>query len=88
MNLLKACAVTALLLTSTAGALADDPTGVLMQERGQQPRYPGRLPRYTEGGPCYQGMHQQAFPNSSGYRCVRNDIRLAPRPGFFTARSA
>jgi hypothetical protein len=74
-GILKASAVFALLLASSTGSYADDPTGVLLQERGQQPTYPGRLPRYTEGGPCYKGMHQQAFPNAQGYRCYRNDIR-------------
>jgi hypothetical protein len=76
-NLLAACVAALLLLVApTAGAFADDPTGVLMQERGQQPKYPGRrLPAFTDGGPCYQGMHQQAFPNTQGYRCYRDNLR-------------
>jgi hypothetical protein len=74
-GILKAGAVLALLMASSAGSYADDPTGILLQERGQQPTYPGRLPRFTDGGPCYKGMHQQAFPNAQGYRCYRNDVR-------------
>lgn len=71
----RAGAVAALLLASSAASYADDPTGILLQERGQQPRYPGPLPEFTDGGPCYQGMHQQAFPNAQGYRCYRDDVR-------------
>jgi hypothetical protein len=67
----KVCAVAALLLVS-GSAFADDPTGVLLQEQGYQPTYPGPLPEFTDGGPCYRGMHQQSFPNSQGYRCVRD----------------
>jgi hypothetical protein len=74
-EILKAGAVLALLLASSASSYADDPTGILLQERGQQPTYPGRLPRFSDGGPCYKGMHQQAFPNAQGYRCYRNDVR-------------
>jgi hypothetical protein len=70
---IKAGAILALLLASGAGAYADDPTGVLLQERGQQPKYPGPLPEFTDSGPCYQGMHQQAFPNIQGYRCYRDN---------------
>lgn len=69
---LKVSAVLALLLASGAGAYADDPTGVLLQERGLAPKYPGPVPPYTEGGMCYQGMHSEPFPNVDGYRCVRN----------------
>jgi hypothetical protein len=71
-GILKTGAVLALLLASSVSSYADDPTGILMQERGQQPKYPGRLPEFTDGGPCYQGMHQEAFPNVQGYRCYRN----------------
>jgi hypothetical protein len=74
-RILKAGAVLGFMIASIGGSYADDPTGLLLQWRGQQPTYPGRLPRYSEGGPCYKGMHQQAFPNSQGYRCVRNDVR-------------
>jgi hypothetical protein len=71
---LKAGAVLALLLASNSSSLADDPIGVLEEESGQQPKYPGPgpLPEYTDIGPCYRGMHQQAFPNTQGYRCYRN----------------
>ncbi len=71
-NILKTGAVLGLLLASGAGAYADDPTGVLLQERGYAPSYPGPLPAYTEGGICYQGMHSTPFPNMEGFRCVRN----------------
>jgi hypothetical protein len=64
-------AVFALMLASGA-AYADDPTGVLLQQRGDAPIYPGPLPEFTEGGVCYQGMHAEAFPNLNGYRCVRD----------------
>jgi hypothetical protein len=67
----KACLVAAMLVLPGI-AFADDPTGVLLQERGEQPTYPGPLPEFTDGGPCYRGMHQQAFPSSQGYRCVRD----------------
>jgi hypothetical protein len=68
--------VLALLLTSGAVAYADDPTGVLLQERGQAPVYPGPgpVPEFTEGGVCFQGMHSIPFPNLNGYRCVRNSL--------------
>jgi hypothetical protein len=69
-GILKAGAVVALLLTS-AGAFADDPTAVLERQRGYVPRYPGRLPAFSDGGPCYRGMQTEAFPNRQGYRCVR-----------------
>lgn len=71
-GLLKAGAVLTLLLASSAGSYADDPTGLLLQERGEAPRYPGRLPAFTEGGVCFQGMHMEPFPNQAGYRCIRN----------------
>ncbi len=63
-----------LLAASGAVAYADDPTGVLLQERGIAPVYPGPgpLPEFTEGGVCFQGMHTIPFPNLNGYRCVRN----------------
>jgi hypothetical protein len=71
-GILKAGAVFALLLTS-ANAFADDPTGVLERERGYAPRYPGKLPAYSDSGPCYRGMQQESFPNQQGYRCVRKN---------------
>ena len=70
-TIMKAGAVLALLLASGA-AYADDPTSLLLQERGQLPPYPGPLPEYTYSGPCYQGMHSESFPNLQGFRCVRN----------------
>jgi hypothetical protein len=68
---MKAGAVVALLLASV-GAYADDPTSLLLQQRGQLPRYPGYLPRVSDVGPCYRGTHSVAFPNRQGFRCVRN----------------
>jgi hypothetical protein len=69
---LMAGAVLAGLFASSTVALADDPTGILLQLRGMAPQYPGPgpLPAFTEGGPCYQGMHSVARFN--GYRCVRD----------------
>jgi hypothetical protein len=40
-GLLKTGAVLTLLFASSAGAYADDPTGLLLQQRGEAPRYPG-----------------------------------------------
>jgi hypothetical protein len=62
------------MLAVPTSAYADDPTGVLLQERGEAPVYPGPgpLPEFTEGGVCFQGMHSEPFPNLSGYRCIRN----------------
>jgi hypothetical protein len=68
---LKVGAVMAFLLAS-GGAYADDPTGLLLQQRGELPRYPGRLPEYTYVGPCYQGQHSESYPNLQGFRCARN----------------
>ena len=67
---LKCGAVLALLIASGA-AYADDPTGVLEQERGLLPRAHGHSARYSDAGPCQAGMRQEAFPNGQGYRCVR-----------------
>jgi hypothetical protein len=71
-GVLKAGVTLAWLLACSAGAWADDPTGVLLQLRGMAPRYPGPgpLPAFTEGGVCYQGMH--SVPQFNGYRCVRD----------------
>ena len=73
IRVLKLGAALALLLAPAGGAYADDPTGVLLQQRGLAPRYPGPgpLPAIIEGGPCYQGMHAQ--PRFNGYRCVRDE---------------
>jgi hypothetical protein len=69
---LQCGAVLGLLLAGGAGAAyADDPTGVLEQERGTLPRSNGPLPRFSDSGPCQAGMQQEAFPNSQGYRCIR-----------------
>jgi len=69
-QILKCGAVLALLLASS-GAYADDPTGVLEQQRGTLPAAHGHLPRFSDAGPCQRGMQQQSFPNGQGYRCVR-----------------
>ena len=71
-SILRMGAALALLLAPAVVAYADDPTGLLLRERGDAPRYPGPLPAFTEGGVCYQGMHTQSFNNMSGYRCVRD----------------
>jgi hypothetical protein len=69
--IMRAGAVAALLLAS-GGAYADDPTSVLLQDRGESPVYPGPLPEYTYSGICYQGMHSEPYPNTQGFRCARN----------------
>jgi hypothetical protein len=71
---LRVGAILALLMASVAGAYADDPTGVLLQERGLAPIYPGPgpLPAFIDAGPCFQGMHSVSFPTPQGYRCVRD----------------
>jgi hypothetical protein len=77
-NMMKFGAVLAFLLTS-AGAYADDPTGVLQQERqANQPMAhkhhkamkSGRA-AFSDSGPCQRGMQSEPFPNAQGYRCVR-----------------
>jgi len=70
-SLVKAGAVAAFLLVS-GGAYADDPTSVLLRDRGQLPAYPGPVPEYTYSGICYQGMHSEPWPNMQGFRCARN----------------
>jgi hypothetical protein len=69
-QMLKCGAVLGLLLAS-AGAYADDPTGVLEQQRGTLPRAHGHSPKFSDSGPCQRGMQQESFPNAQGYRCVR-----------------
>jgi hypothetical protein len=66
---LRVGAVLTLLLAS-ASAYADDPTGVLLQERGQAPKYPGPLPEFIDGGTCPEGMQSESFPNQQGFRCI------------------
>ena len=68
---LKCSAILGLLLGSGALAYADDPTGLLLQQRGQLPRSDSALPKFSDVGPCHRGMQQVAFPNGQGYRCVR-----------------
>ncbi len=70
-HVLKFGAVLALLLAS-GSAFADDPTGVLLQERGLAPKYVGPLPAFLDHGPCPQGMQSVAFPNAQQYRCIRD----------------
>jgi hypothetical protein len=73
-QLLKCGAVLALLFAS-AGAYADDPTGVLLSEqRANQvltPKQRAELPAFSDVGPCQPGMQSEAFPNQQGYRCIR-----------------
>jgi hypothetical protein len=72
VRVLEFSAALALMVALAAGAHADDPTSVLLQQRGLPPVYPGSgpLPAFTEGGPCYRGMHAQ--PRFNGFRCVRD----------------
>jgi len=68
---LKCSAILGLLLGSGIVAYADDPTGVLLQERGAAPRAHGPLPEFSDVGPCQAGMQQESFPNAQGFRCIR-----------------
>jgi hypothetical protein len=70
-RILKACAVAALMTTSAA-AYADDPTAVLLRERGEIPTYapPGVQLGASYVGPCAPGTESYPFPNGQGYRCV------------------
>ena len=68
---LQCGAILGMLLGSGVVSYADDPTGLLLQQRGQLPRSHGPLPRFSDNGPCQRGMQQEAFPNHQGYRCVR-----------------
>jgi hypothetical protein len=69
--ILKAVAIASLLLASSA-ALADDPTGVLLQERGEAPTYAphGQAPAFSDVGPCQPGTQSESFPNGQGFRCI------------------
>jgi hypothetical protein len=70
---LKYGAVLALLFASGA-AYADDPTGVILQERraAQTPDAPkGQQPAFSDSGPCQAGMQSEAFPNAQGFRCIQ-----------------
>jgi hypothetical protein len=67
---LKLGAVLALLLASGA-AYADDPTGVLLRERGLTPQSNGPVAEFSDFGPCAAGTESYPFPNGQGYRCVR-----------------
>jgi hypothetical protein len=65
---LKFGAIVALIVSSSA-ALADDPTGILLQQRGHH-RAPGSSHTFSDVGPCGAGTQSQAFPNAQGFRCV------------------
>ena len=64
-------AIAASLACGSTVAFADDPTGVLLQERHQLPPSNGPVPAFSDWGPCQAGQTQMAFPNAQGYRCVR-----------------
>jgi hypothetical protein len=66
------CLAVVAMLAVPASAYADDPTGAMLQERGEAPVYPGPLPAFTKSGVCFRGMHSEPFPNLNGYRCIRN----------------
>jgi hypothetical protein len=68
-NVLRLGAVIGLLFTSAA-AFADDPTGVLLHERGQMPRQDGGSAQFSDVGPCGAGMQSESFPNAQGFRCI------------------
>jgi hypothetical protein len=67
---LKIIAILALALASGA-AYADDPTGVLLRERGQEPQSNGQAAEFSDFGPCQAGTQSYPFPNGQGYRCIR-----------------
>jgi hypothetical protein len=73
-QILKCGAVLTLLLTS-ASAYADDPTGVLLQERraavpDHGSRNGGPPAEFSDVGPCQPGTQSEPFPNGQGYRCI------------------
>jgi hypothetical protein len=75
-QILKCGAVLTLLLAS-ASAYADDPTGVLLQERRAAAPDNGRMnggppAAFSDVGPCQAGMQSEPFPNGQGYRCIPN----------------
>jgi hypothetical protein len=68
------------LLLASGAAYADDPTGVLLQQRRAYHhyhhgyhyygyRYHG-APAFSDVGPCGPGSQSEAFPNAQGFRCV------------------
>ena len=59
----------AVLLFSSGVAFADDPTSVLLQQKGHH-RAPGAHGMISYVGPCGPGTQSQAFPNPQGFRCV------------------
>ena len=75
---LKCGAILALLLAS-AGAYADDATGVMEQDQSgthvtMHHRHHGAMKSgraaFSDSGPCQHGMQSEPFPNSQGYRCI------------------
>jgi hypothetical protein len=64
------CLAVIAMVAFPASAYADDPTGVLLQERGLMPRQ-GHAPRFSDLGPCQRGTQSMPFPNGQGFRCVR-----------------
>jgi hypothetical protein len=77
LRVLNFGAVLGLLMASSA-AYADDPTGVLLQQRRAHHHYHhygygygyGAAPAFSDVGPCGPGTQSEAFPNSQGFRCV------------------
>jgi hypothetical protein len=68
-NIFRLGSVAGLLLLS-ATAFADDPTGVLLRERGQSPRQDGGAAQFSDVGPCGPGTQSESFPNAQGFRCI------------------
>jgi hypothetical protein len=68
---LKLLALAGLVLSSGA-AFADDPTSVLLRERGEIPTYapPGFPVGTSFVGPCAPGTEAYSFPTGNGYRCI------------------
>jgi hypothetical protein len=68
------CSTVLALLSASGVAYADDPTGVLLQERRAAQTSPdmryGQQPAFSDVGPCQAGMQSEPFPNGQGFRCV------------------
>jgi hypothetical protein len=71
MTKLWKCFAVIAMVAVPVSAYADDPTGVLLQERGLMPRQQGHVPRFSDVGPCQRGTQSMPFPNGQGFRCVR-----------------
>src|SRR5260370_36765079 len=64
------------MLAVPSSAYADDPTGVLLQERraAESPaqHQHGQAPAFSDVGPCQPGTQSEPFPSQQGFRCIPN----------------